>query len=129
MATRIIPELSGKSAVLPQDALSKIEEIKKYIRKLLDQETTLANIRLMHDNVSLLEYYLKYGGREGWKPAEQHSFGNLRCGIEGCEMTMPLFNIAAALGNYEWRCLSHIPPEITFPIGLHGEEWTETGRK
>lgn len=28
----------------------------------------------------------------------------------------------------DWRCIEHIPPEITFPVGLWGEDWERSGR-
>jgi hypothetical protein len=54
-----------------------------------------------------------------------------RCGIEGCQGGPRLWNIAAGQlsGAAIWRCLAHIPRDLTFPVALHGDEWKATGRK
>jgi hypothetical protein len=54
-----------------------------------------------------------------------------RCSIEGCQGGPKLWNVAAAQLNGEaiWRCIAHIPPDISYPVALHGDEWKATGRK
>jgi hypothetical protein len=54
-----------------------------------------------------------------------------RCGIEGCQGGPRLWNIAAGQMNGAaiWRCLAHIPPDLTYPVSLWGDEWKATGRK
>lgn len=52
----------------------------------------------------------------------------LRCSVDGCHSTPPLYNVAAAQHGLDWRCVRHIPADVTFPIGLWGEDWQKSGR-
>lgn len=52
----------------------------------------------------------------------------LRCSVRGCHNPMPYWNIGFCRATVEWVCRDHIPPEITFPVSLHGDDWLATGR-
>jgi len=57
----------------------------------------------------------------------------MKCAIPECQETKTLYNIKAAAITAgvadapEWRCVNHIPKNMTFPIGLHGAERIKAG--
>lgn len=65
------------------------------------------------------------------------SMRQLHCANEECNAKYPepMYNIAfigqnaGVASRPMWVCLKHIPDNISFPVGLHGEEWKRTGRK
>lgn len=36
---------------------------------------------------------------------------------------------AGVTNQPDWRCIGHIPKDITYPQGLHGDEWILAGRE
>jgi hypothetical protein len=98
------------------------------------------HLRQLEDLHQRLTYAVIYGNGaptpavdRSSKPtgAEPHILVARRCSIEGCHGGPRLWNIAAGQMNGAaiWRCLAHIPPDITYPVALHGDEWKATGRK
>jgi hypothetical protein len=60
----------------------------------------------------------------------------LHCANEECSAKYPepMYNIgfnAQLVGDAHpmWVCSRHIPERITYPVGLHGEDWKKAGRK
>lgn len=59
------------------------------------------------------------------------SMKHLHCASEECtaQYPEPLYNVAAkmqqagAASRPDWRCIRHIPQDMTFPIALHGEDF------
>lgn len=93
----------------------------------------LARLEYFHQ---MLTYHVLYGARQGTPiiPIENSSTVDLvarRCSIEGCWGGPILWNIRAGgmNGAADWRCLAHIPADMTFPVSLFGDEWKATGRK
>jgi hypothetical protein len=99
---------------------------------------TPAHLRQLQDLHQRLTYAVIYGNRQptpaverSSKPAGEHVLIARRCGIEGCQGGPRLWNIAAGQMNGAaiWRCIAHIPPDLTYPVSLWGDEWKATGRK
>jgi hypothetical protein len=65
------------------------------------------------------------------------SLKHLHCASEECDAHYPepMYNVAFALQNAgvanrpDWRCVRHIPPELSYPVSLHGDDWERSGRK
>lgn len=60
----------------------------------------------------------------------------MKCSFMGCVEEKELYNIkfqaqqAGIAQEPEWRCVYHIPKNITFPVSLHGREnWKKADRK
>lgn len=57
----------------------------------------------------------------------------MKCSIMECVEERVLYNIkfaaqvAGVADAPEWRCVHHIPKNITFPVALHGEERLRAG--
>lgn len=82
--------------------------------------------------LELVRYWLE--PKDGWTapPVPEASIHGLRCSLEGCRNPPPFYNVAGLdirSHTIIWRCRDHIPPEIIFPIGLHGDDYLSTGRK
>jgi hypothetical protein len=99
---------------------------------------TSAHLRQLQDLHQRLTYAVIYGNRQptpaverSSKPAGEHVLIARRCSIEGCQGGPRLWNIAAGQMNGAaiWRCIAHIPPDLTYPVSLWGDEWKATGRK
>jgi hypothetical protein len=98
---------------------------------------TPEHLRQLEDLHQSLTYAVIYGDRKP-TPAVDHLpqidpfvLVARRCSIEGCQGGPRLWNVAAGHlnGTAIWRCLAHIPREISYPVALHGDEWKATGRK
>jgi hypothetical protein len=104
----------------------------RHIRTLPTAEVRAALPRL-EEITDILTYHCIYGHRSPYVvDPPSNSSVNLegrKCTILGCTNGPRLYNIGAQLKKVEWRCIEHIPPELTFPIGLWGDEWKATGRK
>lgn len=98
-----------------------------------------SDLKRLEDLFQLLTYHVIYGERketpivvEQSNPADRDLVAR-RCGIEGCWGGPILWNISAGRmsGEVAWRCLAHIPPDITYPVSLipGSPEWKATGRK
>lgn len=50
----------------------------------------------------------------------------MKCSVSNCVEERTLYNINFAKQEIakgpEWRCVYHLPPEITFVVGLRSEE-------
>lgn len=99
---------------------------------------TSAHLRQLQDLHQRLTYAVIYGNRQptpaverSSKPAGERVLVARRCGIEGCQGGPRLWNVAAGQMNGAaiWRCIAHIPPDLTYPVSLWGDEWKATGRK
>jgi hypothetical protein len=101
---------------------------------------TPAHLRQLQDLHQRLTYAVIYGDGAPTPAVERSSKQTdtgqrvlvaRRCGIEGCQGGPRLWNIAAGQMNGAaiWRCLAHIPPDLTYPVSLWGDEWKATGRK
>lgn len=104
----------------------------KMERDLTQVASTIPRLREL---VGLLDYHVLYGERLGINRTEGLAArsGNVliyrSCSVEGCRSPLPFYNIKNRRDlPDDWRCSLHIPPSITFPIGLHGDEWAATGR-
>lgn len=73
----------------------------------------------------LLTYYSTPNLRQEWTPpaAKADEIVARRCSVEGCQGGPKLWNVARPNKPDNWRCLQHIPKDITFPISLWGEDW------
>jgi hypothetical protein len=103
---------------------------------------TRTHLRQLEDLHQRLTYAVIYGNRAPTSAVERsskqteaeagaHVLVARRCSIEGCQGGPRLWNIAAGHMNGAaiWRCIAHIPPDITYPVSLWGDEWKATGRK
>jgi hypothetical protein len=120
-------------------ALMAIRDLCDTLRYVPDAVTP-AHLRRLEDLHQRLTYAVIYGNRTP-TPAIERSSTQIetgqkilvarRCSIEGCQGGPRLWNVAAGHlnGAAIWRCLAHIPPDISYPVALHGDEWKATGRK
>jgi hypothetical protein len=123
------------------DIAEVLTDIIDLCRTLLhDGIVTPAHLRQLEDLHQRLTYAVIYGNRKPTPAVERSSKQTeagqrvlvaRRCSIEGCHGGPRLWNIAAGQlnGAAIWRCLAHIPPDISYPVALHGDEWKATGRK
>lgn len=104
----------------------------RHLRTLPEHEVE-ARLPELETHSRNLSYYCIYGqNRRGASIDPPHDPSALvarRCSITACYGGPILFNIAFQRREIEWRCLAHIPREITFPVGLFNDEWRATGRK
>lgn len=95
-----------------------------------------AEIARIKEIACSLDYFRIYGQRRGIATLEAVCLGASKtelvyrsCSVEGCHSPLPFYNIKNRVDlPDDWRCSQHIPSEVTFPIGLHGDEWAATGR-
>src|SRR5215475_1970960 len=113
---------------------SSIKEIAGTLKATFDHiekypgSVTVKQCEELRRYVSLIEYYLRYGDRQ--PPQTLVRDGELigyRCSTKGCNNGMPFFNLSQD-GSFHFVCIEHIPPEMSFPIGLWGEDWEKSGR-
>jgi len=132
--TRPAPQTAEGSADLVdgQDALcAAVRRLIEFSHSLVadprEVRAALPELESIHRE---LYYHSTYGANRGrtFVPLYQRPEA-VRCAVEGCEAPFPYFNIEATRSSYNWRCLTHIPPDITFPIGMNSEEWIASGRK
>lgn len=115
--------------------MKEMEEVLKELYVLVavlfsKQSATLEDIQQLRNLAGLLDYYRIYGGRNGYNVLERPFVGALRCSFAGCKGGMPFFNLRKrSVEPDHWVCLAHIPDDMSFPIGLHGDDWGKTGRK
>jgi len=93
-----------------RDAFDRIEKYPGTVTSRLCEE--------LRRQVSLIDYYHRYGGRNGWESVAKGRVEQRECSVEGCDDCNTLYLIDGTP-----FCLSHIPTPITFPIGLHGADY------
>jgi hypothetical protein len=123
------------------DIAEALRDIIDLCQRLSDDPIlTPAHLRQLEDLHQRLTYTVIYGNRKPTPAIERsstqteagaHVLVARRCGIEGCQGGPRLWNVAAGHlnGAAIWRCIAHIPPDIPYPVALHGDEWKATGRK
>lgn len=119
------------------DLPALLDELVAFSRHLRAERKALhrGDLRRLEYFHQMLAYHVIYGSRDPTPVVERSSKQTdlvaRRCSIEGCQGGPALWNIAVGRlnGQIVWRCLAHIPPDINYPVALHGAEWKATGRK
>lgn len=93
----------------PQEIVTKSEELEKHLRDI--------------------RYFARNVVRQPSIIQEPTKVIPAKCSFEACVNKMPLFNVKANLRQIDWRCVYHIPKDLTFPMGLYNEEWITSGRE
>jgi hypothetical protein len=119
------------------DLPSLLNDLVAFSQELRDnpKEIYRSDLKELERFHQLITYHVIYGRQatniDSSQDRDPHTLVARRCSIEGCWGGPKLWNIRAGRmnGAQEWRCLAHIPPDITFPVSLFGDEWKATGRK
>ena len=118
----------GKLAIELRDIGASLFELSKLHRTI----TTHHGVVRIRQIADMIEYFELYGLRKTYSfvAVNRHELRATACSVAGCHTGLPHFNLANRPDvPADWRCLAHIPDSVTFPIGLHGDEWVATGRK
>jgi hypothetical protein len=104
------------------------EEVIADLHHILRGHISSRTIKQCRDRLDLLEYLItpKHGFEA--TPYETHNQKNI-CMV--CHRHKPIMynlNRQADEKDY-WVCEEHIPKEITFPIGMHGEAFAERQKR
>jgi len=102
----------------------QIKEIAAALKAAFDQiekypgSVTSQQCEELRRQVSLIDYYHRYGGRQPWVSMTKVIIAQRKCSDKNCDVTDTLYLIDGIP-----YCLAHIPTPITFPIGLHGDNY------
>lgn len=117
--------------------LGELVAFSRHLRATPDA-ITRADLNRLEYFHQMLTYHVTYGDREATEAIlsenaryPKRELAARRCSIEGCHGGPVLWNVAAGKlnGAVDWRCLAHIPVDMTYPVSLSGDEWKATGRK
>jgi len=104
-------------------AESEIKEIAGRLRQAFDRiekhpsAVTSAQCEELRREVSLIDYYYRYGWRT---PRSRHGPTRVPYRQCACGEATTLYIIADTA-----YCLEHVPRTLTFPIGMHGEDFAK----
>lgn len=111
------------------------QEVRRVLLELASRAKHLArwpqaikaeDIKELADYLNMVEYFSIVERKPVVIAKSQNVPEYLRC-VEcqalGIASSLPLWNLGG-----RWLCLRHIPPDVTFPIGLWGDDWLATGR-
>lgn len=139
IAVTALANVNRKPQTDMSDLLPILDDLVAFSQELRDnpKEIYSSDLKRLERLHQLITYHVIYGARQATdrELGQGRDRGLLvarRCSIEGCWGGPKLWNIRAGSLNGEeavWRCLAHIPPDMTFPVSLFGDEWKATGRK
>ena len=109
--------MAGAESAIKEIALAlkdRFDQIEKY-----PGSVTSKQCEELRRQVSLIDYYIRYGGRGGWEvPVMPPSEISMLCSVDKCGKHETIYLIDGIP-----FCLAHIPTIMGFPIGLHGDDF------
>lgn len=89
---------------------------------LRENEITPSDISALHERLDLLLYHIT--PKPGWITSALKKAVGGKCSVDGCNETKKCYLV----GN-QWFCDKHVPPTITFPIGMPDSDYEAAGRQ
>src|SRR5215469_10142868 len=97
-------------------ALTFLTKLGKEMESLSEEDLTPKTFEQLRRQITLAEYY--------WTPKPGASFPEVdpswkSCSTKGCKNSSREIYFV----KNDWYCFDHIPRDVIFPIGLHGEDF------
>lgn len=113
--------------MLNDDAIVTAKSIIAQARAFLNEADTASwqqRVEQLERTVALLRYNMTEKRGFILPPPRERAIHGLRCEVEGCHEPPPYWNYNPERTNaVRWRCMHHYPRGVTFPIGMHGEDF------